>query len=75
MAASSRSQARRRAVELVFEAFQRGCGLAALVAERSGPDLHPYAAHLASGVAERGELISEWLDTYSKGWPQHRMPA
>jgi N utilization substance protein B len=35
----------------------------------------PYALQLVQGVSARQAEISEWLDTYSQGWPQSRMPA
>jgi N utilization substance protein B len=35
----------------------------------------PYTLQLVRGVASRQGEISDWLDTYSKGWPQSRMPA
>jgi N utilization substance protein B len=69
----------------VFESFQRRVPLRPLLQERAAfleaddsPDavpLAPYTVHLVEGVAAREELISEWLDTYSHGWPQSRMPA
>jgi N utilization substance protein B len=74
-------------VELVFESFQRGVALGELARRRLAGEgegaapvddaapLPAYAARLALGVAERQTLISEWLDTYSQGWPQPRMPA
>jgi N utilization substance protein B len=76
---------RRRAVELVFEALQRELPLPALLEDRAAVSdadelsdavrVAPYTAHLVEGVAARQGLISEWLDTYSQGWPQDRMPA
>ncbi|MDR2252653.1 MAG: transcription antitermination factor NusB [Bifidobacteriaceae bacterium] len=91
MGRGSRTAARRRAVELVFESLQRGVPLTDLLAERAawlaalaareGAPSHdadrlaPYTVHLVEGVARHQELISEWLDTYSKGWAQDRMPA
>jgi N utilization substance protein B len=74
-------------VELVFEAFQRGLGLAELLRERSvlasggeptvadAAPAGPYTVQLVEGVAAHQAEISEWLDTYSQGWPQNRMPA
>ena len=35
----------------------------------------PYTLQLVQGVAHHQREISEWLDTYSQGWPQARMPA
>ncbi|MDR2454608.1 MAG: transcription antitermination protein NusB [Bifidobacteriaceae bacterium] len=91
MAAGARRAARRRAVELVFEAFQRGLAPLAVLAERAaaaqadgadGADgaggaagPAPYTRRLVEGVAARQDLISEWLDSYAQGWPQLRMPG
>jgi N utilization substance protein B len=84
----SRTAARRRAVELVFEALQRDLDPRQLLGRRSElasagwdaelPDAAapaPYTVELVEGVAARQGEISEWLDTYSQGWPQSRMPA
>jgi N utilization substance protein B len=80
-----RDRARRRAVQLVFEAFQRSMPLTALLAQRAtfadgqGAEdtepIAPYTRYLVEGVAEHLAEISEWLDTYSQGWTQRRMPA
>ena len=69
---SGRTRARRLAFELIFEAQQRGTDLAQLAQQR---ELPKYALTLALGVAEHATAISEWLDTYSEGWPTERMPA
>jgi N utilization substance protein B len=72
-------------VALVFEAFQRQITLEELLAQRAalaeegatGPEaeIKPDTLALVQGVAEHQEEISEWLDTYSRGWPQYRMPG
>lgn len=69
---TTRTRARRKAFETIFEAQQRGIDLAGLVAER---DLPEYAAQLANAVAVNQDAIGEWLDTYSDGWPTDRMAA
>jgi N utilization substance protein B len=93
-ASASRTAARRRAVELVFEALQRDVDLMSVVRTRTAlreaaaetdlePDTElpdavvvpPYTLQLVQGVGAHQPEISEWLDTYSQGWPQSRMPA
>jgi N utilization substance protein B len=68
----------------MFEASQRGLEPAALAAERAAAaedgladavPVPPYTFRLLEGVAARRDLISEWLDTYSQGWAQSRMPV
>jgi transcription antitermination protein NusB len=78
----ARTKARKRAMDVLFEADQRGLAradvLAASVALRtaqSEPDLHPYAVTLVEGVEAHAERIDEILSTYSLGWTLDRMPA
>lgn len=78
----ARTKARKRAMDVLFEADQRGLSradvLAASVALRtaqSEPDLHPYAVTLVEGVDAHAERIDEILSTYSLGWTLDRMPA
>ncbi len=77
---SARTKARKRALQLLFEADQRGLGIEALLRERLaaaglGAPLPEYAVTLVEGVGQRREQIDELLDTYSHGWPVTRMPA
>jgi transcription antitermination protein NusB len=77
----SRSKARRRAVDILFEAEQRAVPLSTLLADRvADPGTHTsplpqYAADLVEGVLEHQERIDEILTTYSHGWSLDRMPA
>ncbi len=84
----SRSKARKRALDLLFEADARGLAATDLLAQRlaeadvrrtqrapSEPVIGPYAARLVEGVATRGTRIDELLDTYAQGWSVARMPA
>lgn len=76
--ATARSRARRRAVEILFEAHARGVPPRQVLAER-GADPHSplpaYTPSLVEGVQAHAERIDEILDTYAKGWPVARMPA
>jgi N utilization substance protein B len=75
---SARGKARKRALDVLFEADQRGRApgetLAAWVA-RDDPPVPAYAVELVHGVAEHGARIDEILSGYSGDWPLERMPA
>jgi len=74
----ARSKARKRAVDLLFEADQRELDPVALVAERL-PTAHPpiseYAVTIVEGVTAHRERIDELLATYAQGWTIDRMPG
>ena len=81
---SARSKARKRALDLIFEADARGVPVGRLLAERVGgaPGLTPgdaelgeFAQTLVRGVSQEQERIDELLSTYSQGWTLDRMPA
>jgi N utilization substance protein B len=69
----TRTKARQRAVESLFEAEQRGV-MSPEVFERN-PEVNDYAIELASLVESNIERINEIIDTYSQAWPLERMPA
>ncbi|MCL2850617.1 MAG: transcription antitermination factor NusB [Micrococcales bacterium] len=77
----SRTKARRRALDVLFEAEQRGVDPAQLLAERlTDPGTHTsplptYAVEMVDGVLDHAERIDELLATYSQGWAVARMPA
>lgn len=78
----ARSKARKRALDVLFEADQRGLDrqdvLAATIERRAtdgDPELNPYTVELVTGVTEHAARIDEILSTYSLGWPLDRMPA
>jgi N utilization substance protein B len=74
----SRSKARKRALDILFEADQRGLDPLALLAERL-PTAHPpiseYAVAIVEGVRAHAERIDELLSTYAQGWTLDRMPG
>jgi N utilization substance protein B len=77
---AARTKARKRALELLFEAEQRGVNAEQLLEERlAAPTTqHPlpqYTAELVRGVVRHWTEIDEVLSTYSQGWPLERMPA
>ena len=73
----ARSKARKRALDILYEADLRGRDPLTTLAERSGaadPPVPPYAATLVEGVAGQRARIDELLATYSVGWSLDRMP-
>lgn len=81
---SARSKARRRALDVLFEADQKGrtsaedlldlLGQREQVTVAQGP-FPPYAGEIVKGVAAHRSQIDELLTTYSQGWTLERMPV
>jgi transcription antitermination protein NusB len=74
----ARSRARKRALDLLFEAEVRGLPVLDLLAERAAaadPPVPDYAAVLVRGTHEHAAQIDELLAAYSEGWTLDRMPA
>ncbi|GAB6937754.1 transcription antitermination factor NusB [Isoptericola variabilis] len=76
----ARTKARKRAVDILFEAEQRGLDPQVLVADRviephTEAAVPQYTVDLVEGVAAHRERIDELLATYSQGWTVERMPA
>jgi N utilization substance protein B len=69
----ARSKARKRALDLLFEAEARDVDPLELLAQR--PEVGQYTAELVRGVCACREQIDELLSTYSQGWTLDRMPA
>ncbi len=77
---AARTKARKRALDLLFEADQRGVNVGDLLRERlaapvTEAPLPELTAVLVNGVVERWTQIDELLTTYSQGWTLQRMPA
>jgi transcription antitermination protein NusB len=75
---AARSKARKRALDVLFEAEQKGTDALTLLRERlpvAQPPLPEYAVTLVEGVCAHRERIDEILSTYSQGWTVQRMPA
>ena len=77
---SARSKARKRALDILFEADQRGLNADTLLAQRiSTPatqhPLNDYTVEIVQGVVSKWVEINELLATYSQGWTIDRMPA
>jgi transcription antitermination protein NusB len=74
----ARSKARKRALDILFEAEQRDSPVLDLLAERitlGSPPVPGYAADLVRGVATHAARIDELISQYAEGWTLDRMPA
>jgi N utilization substance protein B len=74
----ARSKARKRALDILFEAELRGVPVLDLLAERitlGSPPVSAYAADLVRGVAVHSARIDELIARYAEGWALDRMPA
>jgi N utilization substance protein B len=74
----ARSKARKRALDLLYEAELRGEPVLELLgqrAEEASPPVVPYAAQLVRGVQEHRERIDELLAAHAEDWTLERMPA
>jgi transcription antitermination protein NusB len=75
---AARTKARKRALDVLFEAEIRGEPVLDLLAariEQASPPVAPYAADLVRGVHDHQGQIDRLLAENSKGWALHRMPA
>ena len=79
---SSRSKARKQALDLLYETDIRGTNLLETLIERDipaeGPDARPireYTRELVNGVSENRRKIDELITTYAQGWDMDRLPA
>jgi N utilization substance protein B len=75
---SARTKARKRAIDVLFEAEQRNLPPVQVLAERiaqADPPVPEYTVALVEGVTAHRERIDELLSTYSQGWALDRMPA
>jgi len=75
---AARSKARKRALDLLYEADLRGTDPLATLAERvvlGEPPVNPYTAELVEGVVAHRERIDELLGSYAEGWTVERMPG
>jgi transcription antitermination protein NusB len=76
----ARTKARKRALDILFEAEIRGVPVLGVLAERSAadadtPPVSPYAAEIVRGVHDESQRIDELLAEHSEGWALDRMPA
>jgi N utilization substance protein B len=75
---AARSKARKRAVDLMYEADLRSADPVSTLAERvalADPPINDYTIELVEGVAEHRGDIDQLLSDYSEGWTLERMPG
>jgi N utilization substance protein B len=75
---AARSKARKRALDILFEAELRGLPTLELLSERQSlgeVPVQPYAAELVRGVASNRERIDELISWNLVDWTMERMPA
>ncbi|GLU45991.1 transcription antitermination factor NusB [Nocardiopsis ansamitocini] len=74
----ARRKARRRAVEVLYEAELRGVTVERVIQRRRSqpePPINEFTEQLAAAVDHRRGRIDELLDTYAIGWTLERMPV
>ena len=73
----ARSKARKRALDVLYEAGQRDADVLATLKERlaqSDPPVPEYAVELVEGIVANRLRIDELLATYAEEWTLDRMP-
>ncbi|HEX9537090.1 MAG TPA: transcription antitermination factor NusB [Streptosporangiaceae bacterium] len=74
----ARSKARKRALDVLFEAEVRDEPVLEMLdqrADQASPPVPEYARELVRGVQAHRERIDELLGQYAQGWSLDRMPA
>ncbi|NLX00680.1 MAG: transcription antitermination factor NusB [Actinomycetales bacterium] len=77
---AARTKARKRALDLLFEAEQRQVNALELLRQRLAAPvtempLNEYTVTLVEGVVDHWNDINDAISTYAQGWPIERMPA
>ncbi|AWS42056.1 transcription antitermination factor NusB [Streptosporangium sp. 'caverna'] len=75
---SARGKARRRALDILFEAEARSENPLSVLAERlerAEPPVNEYTTTIVEGVCRHQIRIDELITTYAEGWTLDRMPA
>jgi N utilization substance protein B len=74
---AARSKARKRALDVLYEADVRGTDPVSTLAERlqqADPPVPDYAVELVEGVTEHRDAIDGVLAEHAEGWTVERMP-
>jgi N utilization substance protein B len=77
----ARRKARKRALDVLYEADLRGGSIQATLAASLGrieppaPPYLPYTVSLVEGVASHADRIDELIASYAEGWTLERMPV
>ena len=78
---AARSKARKRALDILFEAEARSESALTVLAEReaegtrAATPLNAYVTELVVGAVDRSGEIDQLIATYATGWSVERMPA
>ncbi|MCU1658696.1 MAG: nusB [Pseudonocardiales bacterium] len=75
---AARSKARKRAVDVLYEADARGTDPVTTLAERvalADPPVNSYTVELVEGVHANSARIDTILADYAEGWTVQRMPG
>ncbi|WP_447003169.1 transcription antitermination factor NusB [Saccharothrix isguenensis] len=75
----ARSKARKRALDVLYEADLRGVDPVTLLADRVGstdvPPVNDYTITLVEGVTAHRSRIDDLISEHAEGWTLQRMPA
>jgi transcription antitermination protein NusB len=75
---AARSKARKRAVDILYEADLRGRDRIELLRERvadtTTPPVNDHAVRLVEGVAQNAARIDELIERHAQGWSLARLP-
>ncbi|MFD6097884.1 transcription antitermination factor NusB [Nocardiopsis flavescens] len=74
----ARRKARRRAVEVLYEAEVRNISVEEVIGRRRAqpePPINEFTEQLARSIDEHRRRIDDLLDTYAIGWTLERMPV
>ncbi len=74
---AARSKARKRALDVLYEAELRGTAPLDVLGQRlaqSDPPVPEYTVELVEGVLANRDRIDDLLSTYAEGWTLDRMP-
>ena len=74
---AARSKARKRAVDVLYEADLRGSDPLAVLRDRiadGSPPVPEHAVRLVEGAVEQGARIDELIEEHASGWSLDRLP-
>jgi transcription antitermination protein NusB len=75
---AARSKARKRAVDILYEADARGLPVRETLRDRialADPPISAFTVDLIDGIAEQRARIDQILAAYAEGWTIDRMPG
>jgi N utilization substance protein B len=73
----ARSKARKRAVDVLYEADLRGTDPLAVLRDRiadANPPVPEHAVRLVEGVVEQQPRVDELIEQHTRGWSLERLP-